>query len=112
MGRRKKLSLLHCLAIELLSRSTHFSTTHLTDLLLPTVQGVDATVLYQRVRRLQQQARKDVCFCLPESGTFLVHGADIGYRYHCDQLLVIAELNSGWVHAKVYRDVRPVNGCG
>ena len=109
MGRRKKLSLLHCLAIQLLSRSTHFSTTHLTELLLPTVQGGDATTLYQRIRRLQEQSRKEACSRLPEPGTFLIHGVDIGYRFHRDRLAVIAELNSGWVWAKVYRDVRPVN---
>jgi len=107
MGRSKKLSLLHCLAIQLLNRSTHFSTTHLTELLSPTVAGVDAMILYQRVRRLQEQDRAVSCQCLPEPGTFLVHGAEIGYRFHLDKLVVVVELNSGWAWCRVYRDVLP-----
>lgn len=106
MGRSKKLSQLHLQVIELLNRCTCFSTTHLTELLLPTVAGINAVTLYQRVRRLREQGRESACSYLPGPGTFLVHGAGIGYRSHRDRLVVIAELNSGWVWAKVYRDVR------
>lgn len=105
MGRRKKLDLLHILAIQLLNRACCVNATYLSELLLPTMAGTNLLTTYQRVRRLLQQEQEHSNPSMPVPGTYLVHCALIGYTGNRDKLLMVVELYTGLLWLNVSRDL-------
>lgn len=109
MGQRKTLTDLQVQAVKLLTGLSGFSNARVAETLLPAMGGIDLATLYMRIRRLQkQEGRRQNTPRAPasEPGTFALHGTTIAYAGRPYSLLIIMELHTGWLWARVLPHTR------
>ncbi len=109
MSRKKKLTELQCTVIETLIAISGYKNARIAELLQPFMGADDVTIdldtLHKRICRIQPDNYLGSKSTLIP-GTYAVHGIRVHYGDKRDTLLIIVELNTGWIYAKLLPKVK------